>query len=100
VTAAYNIKTLVERVRDRETHRYARLREHLAAPHLNRIEWTIRTTVFVRGDRKQDARKALEKETDVTVIALDDIMRSWDRSWEKQAPLNPLDRDPVETTAV
>jgi hypothetical protein len=100
VTAAYNIQPLIDRVRDRENRWYVRLREHLATPHLNRIAWKIHTTIFVRADRKNDALKALGNETDVTVIALDDIMRSWKWNWEKQTPLNPLDRDPTESAAV
>jgi hypothetical protein len=30
----------------------------------------------------------------VTVIALDNIMRSWKWNWEGQIPVNPLNRDP------
>jgi hypothetical protein len=59
--------------------------------------WKLRTTVFVRADRKKAAVKALRVLNDVTVIALDDIMRPWKWNWEGQNPVNPLDRDPCAT---
>jgi len=52
--------------------------------------------VFIRSDRKGAARKALSNAEDVTVIARDDIMRSWKWNWEGQIPANPLNRDPAE----
>jgi hypothetical protein len=100
VTAAYNVETLIERVRERETRWYAPLRNDLGAPHLSGIRWTLRTTIFVRGDRKEHVLKALGVESDVTVIALDDVMRSWKWNWENKTPINPLDRDPLQHATV
>lgn len=96
VSAAYKIRRLIERVRDREKRWYKPLRSHLAGLDPSFVSWRLRTTVFVRSDRKKAALKALHEAEDVTVIALDDIMRSWKWNWEGQIPANPLNHDPAE----
>jgi len=96
VSAAYKIGPLIARVRDRERRWYKPLRSRLDALDASFHSWSLRTTVFIRSDRKGAARKALSNAEDVTVIALDDIMRSWKWNWEGQIPANPLNRDPAE----
>jgi hypothetical protein len=96
VTAAYSIGRLIDRVRERQTRWYRPLLDQLVSSNQYFASWRPRTTIFVRADRKQDAMKALDGEGDVTVIVLDDIMRSWQWNWEKQLPVNPLDRDPAQ----
>ena len=94
VSAAYQIGGLIERVRDRGQRWYIPLRSHLEDLDSSFSSWKLRTTVFVREDRKKVAVEALQSASDVTVIALDNIMRSWKWNWEGQIPVNPLNRDP------
>jgi hypothetical protein len=94
VSAAYNIGGLIQRIRDREQRWYEPLRSHLGGLDLSFSSWALRMTVFVRKDRKEAAVAALQDANDVTVIALDDIMRSWKWNWAGQIAVNPLDRDP------
>jgi hypothetical protein len=97
VTAAYNISRLIRRARERQTRWYGPLLDQLVRSNQCFASWRPRTTIFVRADRMQDAMRALGTECDITVISLDDIMRSWKWNWEKQSPVNPLDKDPSKT---
>lgn len=94
VSAAYNIAVLVGRVGERKKRWYDALRVHLNDLEGSFSSWGIRTTLFVRADRREAVLEALQGAEDVTVIALDDVMRSWKWNWEGQTPLNPLDHDP------
>ena len=95
VTAAWTIANLVGRVRPREVRWYRPLQSQLSQ--LDRFFscWNAyRTALFVRADRYEAARQAFEGATDVSVIALDAIMRSWKWDWsEKRWPTNPLNVD-------
>jgi hypothetical protein len=93
VTGSYDLNTLCERVKIRRTRWYEPLQAQLAMVAKPVADWSLRTAVFVRGDRYKAARAALSEENDVSVIAVEAILRSWAWNWEDKAyPLNPLDQ--------
>ena len=94
VTGGYDVDTLLERVAQRETLWYQPLRDTLSETASLIAQWDRRLALFVRGDRYDFVRQKLGNENnDVSVIAIEAIMRSWAWNWETKAyPLNPLDQ--------
>lgn len=95
VTVSSKMNKLMTRVDARNFGWYEPLRNiirEFGEPFSN---WTrYRTALFVRADCWNDVRSRIGAASDVAVIALDEVLRSWKWKWGKgNVPLNPMDRD-------
>ena len=94
VTGSWDVSTLLERVGERQTRWYEPLRNVLSTTAPLVADWDRRVALFVRGDRYDAVKQQVDDAYDVSVIAIEAVMRSWAWNWERKAyPLNPLDRD-------
>ncbi len=82
VTTAYNIVSLLERVRNRKEQWFAPLRIQLDADQIAQ-GWDMRFLGFVRRDRLKEARNAFTGQSDVSFTTIEESTFSWE-NWERR----------------
>jgi hypothetical protein len=82
VTTAYEIGSLIERVRNREQQWFIPLRKQLDADRICE-GWDVRFLGFVRRDRVEKAKSAFAGVPKVAFTAIEDSAFSWE-NWERR----------------
>jgi hypothetical protein len=82
ITTAYDIASLVEKVRKRNEQWFDPLRNQLSADKIAE-NWDVRFLGFVRRDRLETAKNHFAGQAEVAFAAIEDCAFSWE-NWERR----------------
>lgn len=101
VTAAADTKSIIKRIRERETRWLNPLRSHFGKLNSTFKQWEYHVTIFVRDDNEVNAVQRITKElSDVSVLSIQKALFSWKWEWnvDSGVPTNAL-REPGKCRA-